>query len=172
MPDGKVTGPHGKSYVKPRPLDGKELDVPASEDPRDKLVDWMVRHDNPFFARAISNRYWAHFLGRGIVDMPDDMRVSNPASNEPLLDALARDFIDHKFDLKHLVRMICTSKTYQLSSVPNEHNHKDKQNYARFHPRRLPAEVLFDAFDQVTGARFGSLPPRGAGRPRLVRRGP
>lgn len=89
MPDGLVTGPHGKSYAKPRPLGAWELDVPASEDPREKLVDWMVHPNNPFFAKAIANRYWAHFFGRGIVDMPDDMRISNPPSNEPLLDALA-----------------------------------------------------------------------------------
>ena len=163
MPDGKVTGPHGKSYTKPRPLDGKELDVPASDDPRHKLVDWMVRPDNPFFSRAIANRYWSHFFGRGIVDMPDDMRVSNPPSNEPLLDALAKDFFDHKFDLKHLIRTICTSKTYQLSSTPNEHNPKDKQNYARFYPRRLPAEVLFDAFDQVTGVSVRFVSTKGGG---------
>lgn len=163
MPDGQVTGPHGKSYAKPRPLDGKELDLPASDDPRVKLVDWMVRPDNPYFARAIANRYWAHFFGRGIVDMPDDMRVSNPPSNEPLLDALARDFIDHEFDLKHLIRTICTSRTYQLSSIPNEHNHKDKQHYARFYPRRLPAEVLFDAFDQVTGSSVRFVSTKGGG---------
>ncbi len=163
---GSVVGPHGKSYVKPRPLDGLELDVPSADDPRHKLVDWMVRPDNPYFARAIANRYWAHFFGRGIVEMPDDMRVSNPPSNEPLLDALAADFIANKFDLKHLIRTICNSKTYQLSSMPNAHNQKDKQNYARFYPRRMPAEVLFDAFDQVTGAplKFVSAKgPKGGG---------
>jgi hypothetical protein len=162
MPEGKVTGPHGKSYANPRPLDGDELNVPASDDPRHQLVDWMVRPDNPYFAKALVNRYWAHFLGRGIVDMPDDMRVSNPPSNEPLLDALAKDFIAHQFDLKQVVRTICLSKTYQMSSIPNEHNQKDKHNYARFHPRRLPAEVLFDAFDQVTGATVKSTSPKGA----------
>ena len=159
---GSVTGPHGKSYVKPRLLDGTEFDVLEANDPRHKLVDWMVRPDNPYFARAIVNRYWAHFFGRGIVDMPDDMRVSNPPSNEPLLDALAKDFIDHKFDLKHLIRTICASTTYQLSAIPNEHNHKDKQNHARFYPRRLPAEVLFDAFDQVTAAAPKFVSPKGA----------
>ena len=162
LPDGRVTGPHGKSYSRPRPLDGKELDVPAAEDPRQKLVDWMVRPDNPYFARAIVNRYWSHFFGRGIVEMPDDMRVSNPPSNERLLDTLAKDFLDHKFDLKHLVRTICASKAYQMSSTPNEHNLKDKQNYARFYPRRLPAEVLFDAFDQVTAAAPKFVSPKGA----------
>jgi hypothetical protein len=161
--EGTVTGPHGKSYIRPRPLDGKELDVAASDDPRERLVDWMVRPDNPFFARALVNRYWSHFFGRGIVDLPDDMRVSNPPSNEALLDALAGDFIEHKFDLKHLIRTICTSRTYQLSSTPNDDNRKDKQNYARFHPRRLPAEVLFDAFDQVTGVPARFVPKAGGG---------
>jgi hypothetical protein len=111
----------------------------------------MTRPDNPFFARALVNRYWAHFLGRGIVEPIDDMRVSNPPSNPALLDALAQDFIAHRFDLKHLVRTICTSTTYQLSSTPNEHNQKDQQNFARYYPKRLPAEVLLDAVDQVTG---------------------
>jgi hypothetical protein len=150
-PQGQVTSPQGKIYVNPRPLDGPELDVPADEDPRQKLVDWMVQPDNPFFARALVNRYWAHFFGRGIVEMHDDMRVTNPPSNPPLLEALARDFIEHRFDLRHLIRTICTSKTYQLSSTPNAHNAKDKQNFARFYPRRLTAEVLLDAIDQVTG---------------------
>jgi hypothetical protein len=162
-PGGSVTGPHGKSYTKPRPLDGDELDVAESEDPRQMLVDWMVRPDNPFFARALANRYWAHFFGRGIVEMADDLRVSNPPSNDALLDALARDFIKHEFDLKHLIRTICASKTFQRSSVPNEQNRKDKQNHARFHPRRLPAEVLFDAFDQVTAAPVRFMSPKGTG---------
>jgi len=83
--------------------------------------------------------------------MADDMRVTNPPSNPELLDALAKDFVEHKYDLKHLIRTICRSRTYQLSSIPNEHNAKDRQNFARFYPRRLPAEVLVDAIDQATG---------------------
>src|SRR5262249_45827700 len=86
--EGQVTSAQGKSYAKPRPLDGPELTVPVEEDPRHKLVDWMVQPDNPFFARALVNRYWAHFFGRGIVEMLDDMRVTNPPSNPELLDAL------------------------------------------------------------------------------------
>ncbi|MCS7046782.1 MAG: DUF1549 and DUF1553 domain-containing protein, partial [Gemmataceae bacterium] len=99
-PSGQVTSPQGKVYTRPRPLDGQELTIPAEEDPRQKLVDWMVAPNNPFFAKAIVNRYWAHFFGRGIVDLPDDMRVSNPPSNPALLEALAQDFIKHKYDLK------------------------------------------------------------------------
>jgi hypothetical protein len=162
--DGKVTSPQGKVYTRPRPLDGEELTVASGADPRDKLAEWMTRPDNPFLARALVNRYWAHFFGRGIVDPPDDLRVTNPPSNPELLDALARDFVEHRFDLKHLVRTLCTSKVYQLSSTPNEHNQKDRQNFARFYPRRLPAEVLLDALDQITAA-----PSRLGGRDAALR---
>src|SRR5262249_58539602 len=114
----------------------------------------------PFFARAVANRYWAHFFGRGIVDPLDDMRVTNPPSNPELLDALARELIDSKFSLKQLVRTIVKSRTYQLSSTPNEFNKHDKQNYARYYPRRMSAEVLFDAVNQVAAspAGFRGLP--------------
>jgi len=143
-----------------KPLDGQPVTVDPSTDPRQQLVSWMVAGDNPFFARAVANRYWAHFFGRGLVDPLDDMRVTNPPSNPELLDALARDLVAHKYSLKHLVKTICGSRTYQLSSVPNEFNKHDKQAYARFYPRRLSAEVLFDAVCQVTDspAGFGGLP--------------
>jgi hypothetical protein len=159
--DGKVTSPQGKVYTQPQPLGAAQLTIPPGADPREKLAEWMTRPDNPFLARALANRYWAHFFGRGIVEMADDLRATNPPSNPELLDALAQDFVAHKFDLKHLVRTICTSKTYQLSSTPNEYNRKDRQNFARFYPRRLPAEVLLDAFDQVTGVptRLGGREP-------------
>ena len=143
-----------------KPLDGKPMQVGHYDDPRQKLVDWMVDSHNPFFARAVANRYWAHFFGRGIVDPLDDMRVTNPPSNPELLDALAKDLADHKYSLKHLIATICKSRTYQLSSTPNEFNKHDKQNYARYFPRRLSAEVLLDAVNHVTAspAAFGGLP--------------
>jgi hypothetical protein len=143
-----------------KPLDGKPVEVTPGDDPRQKLVDWMVDAKNPFFARAVANRYWAHFFGRGIVDPLDDMRVTNPPSNPELLDALAKDLVEHKYSLKHLIRTICKSRTYQLSSVPNDFNKHDKQTYARYYPKRMSAEVLFDAVCQVTGspAAFGGLP--------------
>jgi hypothetical protein len=143
-----------------RTLGGKPLEVGPFDDPRQKLVDWMVAADNPFFARAVANRYWAHFFGRGIVDPPDDMRLTNPPSNPELLDALAKDLVAHGYSLKHLVRTICNSRTYQLSSVPKDRNKHDKQNFARFYPRRMSAEVLLDAVGQVTDspAVFGGLP--------------
>ncbi len=142
-------------------LDGPALkSVPADEDPRQELADWMTKPDNPFFAKAVVNRYWAHFFGRGIVDPLDDMRVTNPPSNPELLDALAKDFVAHGYSLKHLVRTICESRTYQLSSTPNEFNQHDKQNYARYYPQRMSAEVLLDAVCQVTDSptQFGGLP--------------
>jgi hypothetical protein len=143
-----------------KPLDADPLQVAPEEDPRQKLVDWMVDPKNPFFAKAIANRYWAHFFGRGIVDPLDDMRITNPPSNPELLDALAQNLIDNKYSLKALIKTICKSRTYQLSSTPNDFNKTDKQTYARYYPKRLQAEVLLDALCQVTDSpnRFGGLP--------------
>jgi hypothetical protein len=143
-----------------KPPGGEPVQVDGDDDPRQKLVDWMVAADNPFFARALVNRYWAHFFGRGIVDPLDDMRVTNPPSNPELLDALAKDFADHKYSLKHLVKTICKSRTYQLSATPNDFNRQDRQAYARYYPKRMSAEVLYDAVSQVTDASspFPGLP--------------
>jgi hypothetical protein len=147
--------PRTQKPIEPKLLDGPVLDIPPEDDPRQKLVDWMARPDNPFFAKALCNRMWGHLLGRGLVDPVDDMRETNPPSNPELLDALARDLIDHKFDVKHLLRTICNSRTYQLSAVPNEHNRHDRQNHARYYGKRLIAEVFLDAVDQVCGTRTG-----------------
>jgi hypothetical protein len=159
-PDSDTRNPATGKLVSPRGLDGPEVTVGADEDPRHKLVDWMVAKDNPFFARAISNRLWGHFTGRGLVEPVDDMRVTNPPSNPELLDALAKDLVDHRFDLKHLIRTIMLSSTYQLSSEPNEGNIHDQQNYARAYPRRLLAEVLLDSLCRVTGSpeAYGGMP--------------
>ncbi len=143
--------PHTGKPIEPKYLDGPELTVAPDEDPRQKLVDWMARPDNPFFAKALVNRLWGHFLGRGLVDPVDDMRETNPPSNPELLDALAKDFLQSKFDVKHVIRVICNSRVYQLSATPNEYNQHDKQNHARFYARRMIAEVLHDAVDQLTG---------------------
>jgi Protein of unknown function (DUF1549)/Protein of unknown function (DUF1553) len=145
--------PRTNKPIEPKLLDGPVLDIAAEEDPRHKLVDWMARPDNPFFARALCNRMWGHLMGRGLVDPVDDMRETNPPSNPALLDALAGDFIEHKFDVKHLLRTLCNSRTYQLSSVSNDFNRHDKQNHARFYGKRLLAEVLLDSVDQVCGTR-------------------
>jgi hypothetical protein len=160
LSSGGVTNKRTGQAAPIKPLDGSPVEVPPEEDPRQKLADWLVDAKNPFFARAVANRYWAHFFGRGIVDPLDDMRVTNPPSNPELLDALAKDFVAHRYSLKHLIATICKSRTYQLSAVPNEWNQHDKQTYARYYPRRLGAEVLFDAVCQVTDSPsgFGGLP--------------
>ena len=152
--------PRTNKDLKPTGLAGEPLDIPAYEDPRHALVDWMSMPDNPFFARALVNRYWKHFFGRGIVDPEDDMRVTNPPSNPALLDALAKSFVDSKFDLKELVRTICKSSLYQLSSEPNEYNKTDKLNFSSYYPRRLNAEPLYDAINQVAGTtvNFSGMP--------------
>ena len=137
----------------PKYLDGSEGKFTPEEDPRHALVDWMARPDNPFFARALVNRMWGHFLGRGLYHEVDDLRETNPPSNPELLDALAGDFIRHKFDVKHVIRTIVNSRVYQLSSEPTPHNQNDRQNYARYYARRMPAEVFLDAIDQTTGTR-------------------
>ena len=160
---GNVPGsqnPRTNQPVKPTGLGGEPLDIPAWEDARHSLVDWMAAPENPYFAKALVNRYWKHFFGRGIVDPEDDLRVTNPPSNPELLDALAQHFIEHKFDLKDLVRTICKSSTYQLSSEPTAHNAGDTQSFSRFYPRRLTAEVLYDSINQVAGvpAGFGGMP--------------
>jgi hypothetical protein len=159
-PTGAVNNKRTGAPAKITPLDGEPMAVSADEDPRQKLAEWMANPKNPFFARAVANRYWAHFFGRGIVDPLDDMRVTNPPSNPELLDALAKELVESKFSLKHLIKVIVGSRTYQLSAIPNDFNKHDKQAYARFYPRRLSAEVLYDAVNQVTNApgSFGGLP--------------
>ena len=150
-PGGEVTHPVTGAVMQPTPPDGPPAVLADGRDPRQALVDWMVEPDNPFFAHAIVNRVWAEFFGRGIVDPVDDFRASNPPTNGPLLDALAQDFRQHAFDLKHLMRTIMRSHVYQLSSLPNEQNVHDTQNYARAYRRRLPAEALLDAVLDATG---------------------
>jgi hypothetical protein len=152
--------PRSQLDVKPMGLGGPELDISPYEDARQYLVDWMAAPENPFFAKALVNRYWKHFFGRGIVDPEDDLRVTNPPSNPELLNALAKHFLDHHFDLKDLVRTICKSNVYQLSSEPTEFNSNDQQSFSSFYPRRLTAEVLYDAVNSVadTPSNFGTIP--------------
>lgn len=146
--------------VKPAGLGDKTLEIPAWDDARHALVDWMAAPTNPFFAKSLVNRYWKHFLGRGIVDPEDDLRVTNPPSNPELLDALAQHFVAQRFDLQNLVRTICTSSVYQLDSQATELNAGDQQNFSSFYPRRLNAEVLYDAINRVAGvpANFNGMP--------------
>jgi Protein of unknown function (DUF1553)/Protein of unknown function (DUF1549)/Bacterial Ig-like domain (group 2) len=157
---GSVQNKRTGKTAEVKPLDGDPMQLTTEEDPRQKLVDWMVDPKNPFFAKAVANRYWAHFFGRGIVDPLDDMRITNPPSNPELLDALAKNLVENKFSLKALVKTICKSRTYQLASTPNDFNKNDKQAYARYYPKRLQAEVLLDALCQATDSpsRFAGLP--------------
>jgi hypothetical protein len=149
----------GKNAVM-KALDAEPVKLTMGEDPRHRLVDWMVDAKNPFFARAVANRYWAHFFSKGLVDPVDDMRVTNPPSNPELLDALADELVKSKYNLKHLVKVMVKSRTYQLSALPNEFNKNDKKSFARYYPRRMSAEVLYDAVSQVTAspATFAGLP--------------
>jgi len=127
--------------------------IPDNQRRRDALADWVTSKDNPFFAKAIANRVWSYFFGRGIIDPVDDIRASNPPANPALLDALTKDVIDHNFDLQHLMRTIANSRAYQTSFVPNEWNAKDRDNFSRAYPRRLTAEELMDAVSTAAGVR-------------------
>ncbi|MBO0699703.1 MAG: DUF1549 domain-containing protein, partial [Zavarzinella sp.] len=139
----------------PKYPDGPSPKFTPEDDPRHALVDWMARPENPFFARALVNRMWGHLMGRGLFHEVDDQRDTNPPSNPELLDALARDFVAHKFDVKLVIRTIATSRVYQLSAVPADGNKDDRQNFARYYARRLPAEVFLDAVNQATGSKAG-----------------
>ena len=165
-----VTHPRTKAVVQPTFLDGQQLPESERADLRSELAEWMTSH--PYFAEAAVNRTWGYFFGRGIVDPVDDFRSTNPPTHPDLLKALAKDFRERGHDLKHLMRTIVNSRTYQLSSVPNETNADDRINYSHFIPRRLDAEVLLDAISAATGVpetlrRFatdfsslpGALPP-------------
>jgi hypothetical protein len=158
---GEVQHPVTEAVMVPKPPDGPEMPYVEGQDPRARLTDWMAASNNPFFAKAIVNRIWSDFLGRGIVEPVDDFRVSNPPTNEALLDWLAEDFVGSGYDLKHLMRTILNSRTYQRSVQPNEHNLADTRNFSRAYKRRLSAEVLLDAIGDLTGVRdsFSGLPP-------------
>jgi hypothetical protein len=149
-PFGDIPHPRRGIAMPPTPLDGKPLALDSTMDRRRYFVDWLTAPDNPFFARAIVNRVWKNFLGRGLVEAEDDLRQTNPASNTELLDALVKDFVEHHYDVKHLVRTIMNSTTYQRSSKPLPENKADDRFYSHYLIRRLPAEVILDAYSQVT----------------------
>jgi WD40 repeat protein len=162
QPGGEVKHPVTQATMRPKPPDGEFLEIPEGQDPRTALVDWMVSKGNPFFSKAITNRIWGEFFGIGIVEPVDDFRESNPPSDGPLLDWLAKDYTDHGYDLKHLMRRILRSRTYQTSSLPNGTNAADHKNFARSLRRRLTAEVMSDAVTTVTdiAESFDGLPER------------
>lgn len=147
---GEVVQPlTGKPQI-PTPLDGNPVSSDTNTDRREHLADWLVSPDNPYFARAIANRVWANFMGVGLVEKVDDLRVTNPASNEALLSGLAHYLSREAFDVKSLIRLILNSETYQRSSEPDPINQEDTHFYSRYYPRRLMAEVMLDAFSQIT----------------------
>lgn len=151
--------PISNKLVPTRALDGPTYSDPTG-DPRRAFAHWLVANDNPWFAKLIANRTWKHFLGRGLVEPEDDLRSTNPATNEPLLTLLAEQLVRAKYDLKELMRFITNSRTYQLSSQTNPANRDDDQNFSHHYVRRLPAEVLLDAIGSVT-----AVPESFPGRP-------
>lgn len=142
----------GQTVVPKFPFDC-EYDPPSDSSRRAQFAAWLTSPKNPYFARSYVNRMWGYLLGKGLIEPIDDIRAGNPASIPELLAFLEKDFIEHQFDVRHLIRTICRSKTYQLSMESNDWNKDDDRNYSHAMPRRLPAEVLFDAIHQVTGSK-------------------
>lgn len=162
---GKAIHPRTQKTVAPRALgepmvpDSQTLSTPSSGW-RSELSRWIIDKRNPFFARNMANRIWAHFMGRGLVEPVDDVRMTNPPTNPELLDALANYLIDNDFDQQALIRLITSSNTYQRACQPNPSNQNDQQNYSRYPMTQLGAEVLFDAVCQTTGVaeKFAGVP--------------
>lgn len=158
---GEVTQPRTGKQMKPWAPGAGEMAPPADQDRRLPFAEWLTARDNPFFAKVEVNRIWAQFFGKGIVDPIDDFRDSNPPSNASLLDALAKDFVEHGFDRQHVIRTILNSRTYQASFRTTDLNQDDMKYGSHFQPRLLSAEQLLDAICAVTDMpeQFGSLPP-------------
>lgn len=148
---GEINHPRLNLPLAPRPLDGPLMSLDAPGDRREAFVNWLVSPENPFFARSLVNRVWKNFMGRGLVEAVDDIRDANPPSNAALFEAVTRDFVAHRFDVRHLARTVMTSTTYQLTSMPAGRNAADLKYHSHYLARRLPAEVILDAISQVTG---------------------
>ncbi len=156
---GEVKHLVGGVVMKPKFLGGIEPDV-AGKDRREVLAQWLASPENPYFAKNLANIVWSHFLGRGIIQEVDDVRVSNPPVNAELLDELGKRFTEYNYDFRKLVRDICTSRTYQLSTKPNESNASDHRNFAHSELRRIRSEVMLDCISEVTSTqdKFPGLP--------------
>lgn len=148
---GNVKHPITQQAVAPKPLREDGIEIDKETDPREVFADWLLKPENPYFARAGANRLWAEVMGIGIVDAVDDFRATNPPSNGPLLDRLAEHFAQSGFDNKAVLKTIFSSRTYQLSSLPNDSNKLDYRNFSRHYRKRMRAEVLADALSDVTG---------------------
>jgi hypothetical protein len=157
---GEAKHPVTGAVVKPKFLGGVAPDLKPGDDRRAVLAKWLASPENPFFARNLANITWAHFFGVGIIDPVDDVRISNPASNPELLDMLGKKLTEYNYDFRHLVKDICTSMTYQRTTIANESNEKDRRNFAHSLVRRMRAEVLADAVAKVTGSstKYQGLP--------------
>jgi hypothetical protein len=158
---GHVDNPRTGEPAQPKFLGAATPKFTADDDPLAAVANWLTEPDHPLFAQVQVNRIWYQLMGRGIVDPIDDFRSTNPASNPALLEALTADFVAHRFDLRHAIRTIMNSRTYQLSSEPNDTNRDDEVNFSRASVRRLSAEQLLDAFSQVADVpiEFGGYPP-------------
>jgi hypothetical protein len=145
----------------PRALGGPEIPVKQGDDPRVPLFEWMHQPDNPFFARAFVNRVWHHYFGSGIVDPADDFSLANPPSNPALLDALAAEFVQHDYDIRHIEKMVLMSRTYQLTAKPNVTNRLDRKNFSHAQIRPMMAEVVVDVLNSALGVTeaFGADAP-------------
>lgn len=148
--DGEVLHPLKNQALNPAPLDGQEIALNSEVNRRQHLAEWLTSKDNPYFSRAIVNRVWKHYMGQGLVEPVDDLRLTNPPVNEALFAALEEDFEANGFDMKHLMRSILNSAAYQRAAEPNEVNINDNTHFSRFYIRRLPAEMLLDAYSYVT----------------------
>jgi hypothetical protein len=159
-PAGDVSQPRTGRKMEPKALGGPVLDDSTKQDRRIRLASWLASPENPFFAKSLVNRIWFHLLGRGIVEPVDDFRDSNPPSNDELLDELTAEFVHKGYDLKHLIRSIVRSRTYQLSATTNPLNADDSLYFSHAQTKLLPAEVLLDAISAVTGTitAFDGLP--------------
>ncbi len=157
---GDVNHPRLLKPLPPTPLDGTPMALDATDDRRVHFADWLTSPKNVYFSRSLVNRVWANFMGRGLVESVDDVRATNPASNEELFAALSNDFVKSGYDVKRLIRTIMNSGVYQVSADANAANQMDTRYYSRYFVKRLPAEVLLDVMSQVTGVptRFGGYP--------------
>ncbi len=152
QPGGDVLHPRLNVPMPPAPLDGKSLALDDPRHRREYFANWLTAKDNPYFAKAIVNRVWRNFMGRGLVEAEDDLRETNPASNRELFDYLSKDFVENKFDVKRLIRQIMTSAAYQRSSAKIAGNEDDNRYYSSYLIRRMSGEVILDCLSQVTAS--------------------
>lgn len=148
---GDINHPRLLKPLPPAPLDGDPISLDSTEDRRIPFAKWLTRPDNQMFSRNLVNRVWGNFFGNGIVDPVDDVRATNPASNEALFAAVTKDFVDNGYDIRRLIRTIMNSETYQRSAEANATNKDDVRYFSKYNVKRLPAEVLLDTMSEVTG---------------------